>query len=227
MRLFRQENIMALYRAIRGDQYDDRAQAEAKGDLPDDLVVFVKRNVLSGNILECGCGSRCLALYGVGVTHALEPSEHMFQRQVKSLDKSDIMVEVRQGVVECIPDDWIRSGFSTVIFLNGFFQVRSDYEALIEVNAALRIGGRFIFNLYTDDSEDIVCGRVLGLRNYIRVLREFGFSPVEVRETGMVCVEKTRAFDPSHLRKLQLVEASDGLYKAMNLLPNSRDQGLL
>lgn len=227
MKPFREENLWVLQQAILSDQYDDGAQAKAKGELSPDLVAFVKRNILTGNVLECGCGSRCLALYGVGVTHALEPSEHMLERLVRILDKSDIVVEIEQGVVECIPDKWRRSEFSTVIFLNGFFQVRSDYEALIEISATLRIGGRFIFNLYTDDSEDIVCGRVLGLKNYLRILNEFGFAIVEVREPGMICVEKARPFDPNYLRKLQLVEVEDGLYKALNLLPDSRDQGLL
>lgn len=216
---FKEENILALAEAISGDEFQDIPQIETKGDLPKSHIDFLQRNLeeISGyskgacHLLEIGCGSG--RLFDVlDVTHAIDPSIAMLDRALKTvqrLGREDIMT-LRHGYAENIP--FKDKEFHAVVFTNGFFQVRSDYEALIEINRCLQIGGRFIFNLYTDDSQDIVCGRVLGPLNYLRVLQEFGFRQVEYRPAnGFVCVEKVRDFDLTWLRKLQLVQTKDGI----------------
>lgn len=224
VRLYRQENIDALYKAISGDEYEDAPQLEkqisrANSEFRDNVLKFILRNLVDkrfpyalSRTLECGPGSGTF-LPEFMATHYLEPSLVMInglKKKVKSMRFSPI---IEQGVMEYIP--WEK--LDNIVFANGFFQVRSDYEALIEVNRALNDGGRFIFNLRVDDSEDIVCGRVLGFNNYIRVLKEFGFEPVEVRkDEGFICVEKVADFTPKMLRKLQLIEVEKNRYIIKN-----------
>ena len=214
MKFYREENIKALAEAIIGDEYNELSQIDAVGDESPDVVNFILRNIESTgsvNILEIGCGSGRL-LGKVKITHTLDASSAMVERLKLRISEFGLDVTAAQGFAECIPFD---IKFDAVIFMNGLFQVRSDYETFIEVNRALRMGGRFIFNLYSDDSFDIICGRVLGVNNYVRVLEEFGFKLVEKRKSGHVAVEKVSEFDLSRLRKMQLIKDGSG-YKLLN-----------
>jgi hypothetical protein len=229
-RLFREKNIRALADAIQGDEYDDMAQyTEKLGNIHEGWIEFVRRNVQQP-MLECGPGRGLLVKCDIVAQAFIEPSRTMIKGLTQTLAekfKGDVpRPEVVNGVIECIPNQLTNYGkFGSVVFLNGFFQVRSDYEALIEVNHALRMGGVFIFNLYTDDQQDIVCGRVLGANNYLRIVREFGFDVREFRpEEGLFCIVKVREFDMRELRKLQLVRQPNGMYVANNFLPQTRDQ---
>lgn len=243
--LSREENLRALYSAISEDEYDDTAQEETRNELgqqyaPDELVEFVRRNLLSP-WLEVGPGSGTyLARQGLVANRFLEPSKHRCLALKVTLVDLGLPVclasgIVTQGVLECIPKRCFTdlsstdtsARFNCIVFVNGFFQVRSDYECFIEVNRALNIGGRFIFNLVVDDNQDAICGRVIGVNNYIRVLREFGFDTVEVRPNGFICVKKVKEFDPRDLRKLQLAVGTDGRYRALNFFPDGRDSNLV
>jgi SAM-dependent methyltransferase len=215
MKFYREENIKALAEAIVGDEYNELSQIDAIGDESPDVVNFILRNIESTNespsILEVGCGSgRLLGL--VPITHTLDASSSMIERLKKRISDKGLNVVTSQGFVECIPYE---DKFDAILFMNGFFQVRSDYEAFIEINRSLKLGGRFIFNLYADDSFDIICGRVLGVNNYIRIMKEFGFSLVEKRKTGHICVEKVAEFNLKNLRKMQLIKDGEG-YKILN-----------
>lgn len=256
MKLFREENVQMLHEAISGDEYDDLAQANNEtgaqfGGLPQVAINYIHQIVEgqfgtledlqplidSGKFkgLECGIGS--WAYKGNPfITHAIEPSlvmlERLKERTCANLQPNNIV----EGVVECLPDEWVNQ-FNLVLFTNGFFQVRSDYEALIEINRVLKIGGIFLFNLYGNDDQDIICGRVLGVKNYLRVVREFGFElmswlpNVDQKNAGKgihyIAMVKTRPFDFRALRKLQLVPNGEGHYKANNLIPDGRDFSIL
>lgn len=212
LRLFKHRNIRMLFDAVSGDAYSDQAQEvqrEVHGQdytVPE-LVAFVKRNVQYPS-MEAGPGSGYLATHGIHSSSYLEPSFNMCSRLRENLAKLGATGVVVNGVLECIPENLPHYGeLRSIIFVNGFFQVRSDYECLIEVNTALAIGGRFILNVLPDDSTDIICGRVLGVRNYARLIAQFGFVPVEVLpESGFICMEKVEHFDPKFLSKLQRVE---------------------
>ena len=219
MKIYREENIQALAEAIMGDQYNELSQIDAVGDEPKEVVDFINRNIegVTDNqkILEIGCGSGRL-LGKVNITHTLDASSAMIERLKARIASLNLNVVTAQGFAEYIPYE---EKFDAVIFMNGLFQVRSDYEAFIEINRALRIGGRFIFNLYADDSFDIICGRVIGVNNYVRVLEEFGFKLVEKRKSGHVAVEKVSDFDLRMLRKMQLIKENGG-YKLLNFHPD-------
>ena len=224
MKLYREENINLLGQAIEGDNFEDLGQISTKGDISLSQIDFVKRNIVGYNILECGCGSGRLIDKGVIASHYLEPATNKIKILKNKIHKEKLKSEIKQGVIEYIPFDIT---FHTIFFMNGFFQVRSDMEAFVEVSNKLEIGGRFIFNIENDDSFDIVSGRVLGFRNYIRLLEDFGFSPIELREKeGLICVEKVVTITPQLLRKVQLVPVEKGLYKMLNFY-ESRDGNLI
>lgn len=126
--------------------------------------------------------------------------------------------KVMVGFAEDMP--FRNDHFDLVLMLNGFFQVRSDYEAILEINRVLRPRGRFIFNLQTGDDVDIIVGRVLGPRNTVRMLRQFGFEPLCVWEglvnkehrvahglerQAVIVVEKVRNASARDLNMPQLV----------------------
>ncbi len=142
----------------------------------------------------------------------LEPS------QSRADKLADTRENTRVGFVEDMP--YLDNTYSVVLMLNGFFQVRSDYEAILEINRVMQIRGRFIFNLQTGDDVDIIVGRVLGPRNMVRMLRQFGFAPLCVWEDvvnrdhrvagggerqALIVVEKTRNATPLDLNMPQLV----------------------
>lgn len=228
MKLYREENIKLLGAAIEGDEFDDMVQIDTKGDLDATFLEFVRsafQGVAFDKRLEVGPGSGRLINYDLACGYYLEPSESMLYNlkiQVTNLVNKE--VRCQQGVVEYIP--WNQK-FDLICFFNGFFQCRSDYEGLLEINRHLDIGGKWVFNLYTDDMENIVCGRVYGARNYLRVLDEFGFQPVDVRlDKGLYHMEKYREVTAASLRKLQLLQVGEGKYQALNLDPE-RDWSLL
>lgn len=215
MKTFRKANIEALALAIEGDQFCDAQQYEQAREQQDSsilpmLVDFVRRNLPEkGDVLEAGCGSGLLLKDIPTINYLMDPSQAMLRRATETAAVLNIKgVEILQGVTERI--ELVDGSMGAVIFLNGFFQVRSDYESLIEINRVLAMGGRFMFNVLCDDSGDIICGRTLGLRNYVRTCLEFGFEVVEQRrvgEHGLICIEKVADFAPEMLRKLQLVPA--------------------
>lgn len=234
MKLFRPENITALAQSIFADEYEDDSQLLARNDLgqnyaDDDLIAFVRRNLIQPS-LEIGCGTGTYLLNaGIAMYAYLEPSAVRLEQLKLNLKATTVPLPNpyahKQGVIEAIP--FAPGEFRCVVFLNGFFQVRSDYEALIEVNRVLQVGGRFIFNIRQDDHEDIICGRILGVRNYIRILKEFGFEAYEARDNGFICARKFKEFDARDLRKLQLVKTADGTYRALNFFPDGRDANLV
>lgn len=236
---FRTENIEALTQAILEDEYNDVAQFEAResheqsytkdGD-SDELLQFVKRNIKHPS-LEVGAGSGDYTIRnGIVCDYYLEPSNTRVASLSELLSNPLYKTPVDHvffGVMEYIPDEIGNGSLQSVLFLNGFWQVRSDYECLIEANRVLSIGGRFIFNLAQNDDEDLICGRVIGYKNYLRILKEFGFEVYEARDEGFICVRKVKDFDPRDLRKLQLVKKTSGFYEALNFFPDGRDANLL
>jgi SAM-dependent methyltransferase len=221
--LFRKENIEALNRAIREDEFDDLAKHRLMGYVyPPDYIEFIERNLLEGPTADIGCGSGA-SFSLLPITHALEanPQRHLLASAAAAKNN----VRCHLGAAECLP--WEPGSLTNILHLQGFFQVRSDWEALIEYNRALALGGRFIFDL-PSEGRPVVFGRNLEVRSYVKILGDYGFEPVEVRRLDehfgftAVCVEKTEEWHYSKMKKVQLVpsEEHEGLYLARNLDPN-------
>jgi SAM-dependent methyltransferase len=222
--LYRYENLELLASALLEDEYDDECQdvstgvSSLLGEHQRFLEMFLP-SVENSWILELGCGSGELA--GSWSTHGIEACPNRLARAQERAKACDLPEHnYRLGWVERLPDDW-NECMDAVFMLNGWFQLRSDYEALIEVNRVMRVGGRFIINLLTTDEVDVVCGRVLGPRNYVRVVSAFGFELVGkyshdagerfspyTMEGVCLAFEKVRPFDPAYLRLLQVTDKS-------------------
>ena len=226
--LYRDINIKELYQAILNDEYMEEEQKDNMNiELyePSGLVEFINRNIYGNNVLEIGCGTgKSFEVFPI--TYAIEPCKKRYEIAVENI----YGVEVRQGVVECIPFNNI----DTVLCIGTWNQIRSDYEALIEVNNSLNDNGIFIFDIWSDDV-DLVVGRSYGPRNYIRMVKDFGFELVEVREFSFfskwrqsmatrygIAVRKVHQFDYHYLMKPQVTSKD----RIRNFHPN-RDADLL
>lgn len=180
MKLFREKNIQQLIEGLEYDEYDDVLQDSLVNvdEMPESGHNFLNLYLTAalekfpnGNVLEIGCGGGSL-FNKYPITHAIEPATGRFKVAVAEGKKHG--VTVTQEVAECVGFD--DNFFCAVIMINGFFQVRSDHEALIEINRIMVRGGVCVLSLLTNDEIDIVQGRVLGVNNYIRMLGQFGFS---------------------------------------------------
>ena len=205
MRLYRPTTIREIMRAVIEDEFDDSAQnVEIYGGEVfgvNEFVLMCSRNIRKGRVLEVGCGSGYL-LQKLPITHAIEP--HPIRRQ-RAIEKGS--AKVKAGVIECIP--YPSDFFSTVICHGTWCLVRSQTEALVEVNRVLAIGGRFILDVVV--STNLPISRVDTLSSLVKMTELFGFSLVEIQppienlphlSVGL-CIEKTRNFDWRQLRMPQ------------------------
>jgi SAM-dependent methyltransferase len=215
MQLYRDENIQSLLSALNADQFDDDLQDTQVGkpDFLDAVARFLEMYLTGPNVLEIGCGSGA-SLGHFGITHGLEPCEARAKAAAKRWTDVDV------GVAEAMP--YPDSRFDSVLMIGGWYQLRSDYESLIEANRVLRPRGRLIFNLHVRDEVPVVYGRVLGPRNYVADCRRFGFElvgwhkynsgprfvPAE-QEAVILCLEKASVFDARRLNlpQVQSVDA--------------------
>lgn len=215
--LFRLEHMKTLNRVIQEDEYDDVAKSEFVGCYySDDYLAFLQRNIVGKKVLDVGCGSG-KAFGMLPITHALDANPVRAEAARKAGK-----VKVSVGASEYLP--YPAAFFDTVLYLHGFFQARSDYEAVMEANRVLKIGGRFLFDLPYLGRTNLEFGRIFEPRSYIRVLRDFGFEVVEHRTIDEwdegIALEKIEDFNPQRMRKLQLIDAGDGLFRARNLNEN-------
>ncbi len=238
--MYREEHIKELNAAIQGDEFEDLSQTTngtggQSGGIPDDAIKFIDLFLsnIDGAILEMGVGSGA-HFKNIVITDVIEPAKSMLELfKKRHMDDPShypsVLINpehVVHGVIECMPDEW-HDKFVGALFTNGIFQVRSDYEAFIEINRILKIGGVLLFNIYTNDDVDIICGRVLGAQNYIRVVKEFGFELVGRKDNcgtngiTYLCFKKIKNFDFRDLRKLQFVpiDRENKIYKINNLNP--------
>lgn len=228
MKLFKEENIKKILEAIQLDEYDDSLQ-DKKID-QDDFIIevdkFLDIFLQKGTSLEIGCGSGD-SMEKYNISYGIEPCEKRYlSAKKKGLD-------IKQNVSECI--EFNDNYFDSVIMINGFFQVRSDYESLIEINRVLKTNGNFIVNLLINDNIDIVLGRCYGFKNFIRLCSQFGFSLqayklynagkrfVPDEQIGVIIsLIKERNFDNKYLNLLQVKDQKD----LLNYLPE-RDWKLI
>jgi hypothetical protein len=230
VKLYRKKNIKELIKVLDIDEYDDTKHRKSLNVTITPNFDFLERNIKGNKILELGCGNGDL-FDVLPITHAIEPCSKRFKRAVQNNK-----VKVIKGCSECIPK---LPMMDSVFFIDGFFQVRSLYESLIEINRILRVNGRFIFNFYVSEDQDIVVGVVLEKNNILRILKDFGFeSTIECRSTIInynrfpkpikniqICVEKTRNFDFRYLAK-PFFYKENKLFEGYNIL-FERDYALL
>lgn len=228
-----------------GAQYDQTNQMYLYPAIRELLVQFLP-NTLS-TCLEIGPGSLPLGqdagrMFINHDWHYLEPSSVRLRALQDRLGDSKDRAAL--GWAEDMEFD--PNYFAAVVMLNGFFQVRSDYEAILEINRVLALRGRFLFNLQTADDVDIIVGRVLGHRNMVRMLRQFGFEPLCVWEgpvndshrtsvggverQAFIVVEKVRNARATDLNQPQLVPVNEGptddLYTGYNIDLGGRESYL-
>lgn len=215
MKMYDEQVIRKLHYALLCDQFDDVAKHEAMGCVhPDVVLEFVRRNA-SEDILEVGCGSgEAFALLPIVAAVDVNPGRIIRARKAGRRD-----VIVKQACAEALP--FRDKSYGTVLHMQGFFQVRSDWEALVEYNRVLRMGGRFIFD-FPGRNCPVVFGRVLDARGYIKCLLDFGFELVERREFTdgfeALAMEKVEDFDYKKLLKPQLVPSGiRGMFKVNNM----------
>ena len=207
---FRKKNIELICKAIEEDEYADSEQATTlyKEPVPhfSFLKSFVERNIRNGRILEIGCGSG--NLFGVfPITHAIEPN---YQRYLRAVQNSKGKVIVKRGWIEAIP---FRSNyFDTVLCLGTFCFIRSEDEALIEVNRVLKKHGVFIFDVVEETT--LPLAKTTNAKCFVNRLKLFGFEVIEFRryyseiensKKVYLAVEKCRNFDYRYLKLPQLV----------------------
>lgn len=222
--LYRASNLHQLNQAIQDDEFDDLAKHALMGYVyVPDFLAFIERNLQDyGPVLDVGCGSGA-SFDLLPITHALEANPARWRLAASTVRALAKDVTVKLGAAECLPFDAGTMG--NVLHLQGFFQVRSDWEALIEYNRVLVMGGRFIFDL-PSVARPVVFGRTFEARSYVKICADYGFDLVEMRDLSDgfigICLEKTREWDPRRMRKVQLVPSPHhtGLYEAKNLDPN-------
>jgi len=213
--LHRPSNLTTLNKVIQLDQFNDDAKGVRSGGwCSPEYLAFIERNLIPGNTLDVGCGSGMSILSGM-VTHATDANPGRVERA----STRDPDVEVRLAATECLPYE--PGSMANVTAMHGFFQVRSDYEALMEINRVLEIGGHFIFDLPIA-TRTLEFGRVIDMNTYLRgPLKEFGFETVEKRTLNdwehVACVEKIKDFDFRDMLKLQVIRTESGLYEVNNL----------
>jgi SAM-dependent methyltransferase len=240
VRLFRKENIEILIRAVQEDEFDDSSQDEARVEKGSDAtstqdlaVEFLNRHLIGPRILEVGCGSG--GLFGVvPISHGIEPNLLRVLAAEKKSKELGLDILVEPGVIECIPKR--KDSFDSVFMIRGFHQIRSDYEAFIEVNRVLRIGGRFIVDIFSNDDANCILGRSYGWKHFVRTAENFGFklfaiihdspAPLFVLPSAYLCLEKIRDFNYRELNQLQIVKKGD-CYQVNNFFPEGRDWRLI
>lgn len=208
MKLYKQENIELLYKALESDEFDDELQDTnfQVDEITEPGKQFLDLYLSNKSpFLEIGCGSgNMFSKYPI--THAIEPCFSRYQKASVEAGDRNPPVIVHNNVVEAM--DFASLTFNAALMINGWFQIRSDYEALIEVNRVMKLHGVFVINLMTSDHLDIVQGRVYGAKNYIRLMKQFGFELMAYLETNAgnrfvpktavttyIAVEKVREFD--------------------------------
>ena len=194
--------IELLSLVITKDEYNDSSQASEiyNGTISDFnyLKEVVNLHYKSGNFLEIGCGSR-KSLESLPITHAIEPNP-VRRRKGKA---------VVDGYAEAIPFE--DSMFSTVLMWGTWCFLRSEKEALIEINRVLEIGGIYIFDAIIETDLPII--RVDEPRNLIVRIELFGFKLIELRNVPIsvgqkriiLAFSKIREFDWKYLCLPQLV----------------------
>jgi SAM-dependent methyltransferase len=206
------DHRMDIRHALEEDAFNDEAQygqttQEQLYPVPASLLeAFLPADTL---LLEVGPGT---TPYNRGSIF-LEPSLARYAWLVEFVGGSST---VNLGYIEDMPFE--DESFGAALMLNGFFQVQALYEAILEVNRVLRIGGRFLFNIHTGDDGDIIVGQVFGPKNLVRTFRQFGFEPlcvwegkVNVHRTGgderqaFIVVEKRRRASAADLNQPQLI----------------------
>jgi len=230
--------------ALNADEFDDAEQYEQTNQ---EQLYGVPEMLLSEFVLakqpftlEIGPGSTPVITGG----WYLEPSESRAAALMKKVEPTAVHV----GYVENMP---LSSGaFDAVVMVNGFFQVQSLYEAILEINRVLKLNGRFAFNIHTGDEVNIIVGQVFGYRNLVRTLKQFGFEPLCVWEGAVnlehrtegeerqafIVVEKVRDATAGDLNQPQLVpipyvegmsvESELNWYKGINVNLGGRESYL-
>jgi SAM-dependent methyltransferase len=218
VKLFREDNIKNIIKAIEIDEYECGYQQSLDED-NEFLETFkkfyfdFKAENLNDASLDLGCGDNDYPSKW-GITHAIEPSLQRYELA----HKLNLETSVSFAVAEYIPDDF-PAEFDNIIAIAMLTQVRSLYEVLIEVNQHLRQNGRFLFSVDTNDETDKVVGVVYGPKNLIRVLTLFGFELVAhyqptvykgslraCEKLSFICVEKIREFESKYLNQPQVID---------------------
>jgi SAM-dependent methyltransferase len=207
------QTMQLLRRVVEEDEFNDAAQNEAVYDggvsQQEELIELLGYTSAVGYtsagphkfVLDIGCGSLTDPVLSKLVTHGLEPSPS----RLPTKDK----IVIRSGYAEAIPyEDAL---FDVIISWGVMCFVRSDMEAMVEVNRSLTMHGRFVMDVVAESTLSIC--RTVHPRSYRRWMENFGFttvvekpleSPPYHKRVGFV-LEKVAEFKPEFLRAPQAI----------------------
>ena len=211
MTISHKDNVIELLgQAVVNDEYDDQSQAEQIYDSEISDYKYLKEVIeihhKGGNFLEIGCGSgKSLEL--LPITHAIEPN--LRRRKGQMID----------GYAEAIPFE--DNMFNIVLLWGTWCFLRSEKEALVEINRVLKSGGILTFDAIIDTDFPII--RVDNPRNLVTRVELFGFRLVELRylpvsvgqKRIVLTFTKVREFDWRYLCMPQLVGSKINNYIAL------------
>jgi SAM-dependent methyltransferase len=210
-----------LKEALAKDQFNDRVKLlQLQGDeyYSRPYVKFCMRYAppavdLEHKWLDIGCGTGG-AFSLLPITTAIEPNQSRFLEAEanRNLKTNKCRVSVYQDFAE---STGFRSNlFYVVSYLRGFYQCRSDVEALIEINRVLRVGGVFLVDIPTERCIAPAFGKSYVLRDFVTWLRQFGFELLKKGpcdgELHLLAFEKAQHFGADTYNKPQLVKRLDG-----------------
>ncbi len=191
--------VNLIVKSVLEDEFSDELQHENFNESVEgfDLLkslydIYVKRPV---NVLEVGCGSGRLICV-LGVSHAVEPNPKRLKAAVEKASQCNAVV--KQGFIEAFPFE--DNMFDAVLAWDVLMFVRSEAEALVEVNRVLKTAGVFIFNVVEESYLPIA--KPVNAHGFAKWVENFGFrvrALVPFRShMGLkyaIVAEKVRAFD--------------------------------
>lgn len=196
--------IELLTKAVINDEYNDLEQANVKygGKVSEYEELKMLFNIYGkkGRVLDIGCGSGILFKL-LPISYGIEPNPNRV-RLVKGN-------KVKLGFIEAIP--FPSNYFTTAIAWGVMCFVRSESEALVEVNRVLERGGRFIFDVV--EETNLLIAKVVNPKCFARWCENFGFTSLAVmplkspqyHRRWSIVLEKERDFNWKYLTLPQVI----------------------
>jgi SAM-dependent methyltransferase len=188
--------------AFSDDEYDDCVN-DTEHMRCSILTDFFYRNFKPGEVIEVGCGSGSIMKQIPEIKYGIDPNS----RRLNTLKALNIREPkyVRREFAENLHSLFVNC-LDTILCWGSFCFFRSQWEALIAFNFALKVGGRLIFDIVTKSNLPI--SQTADGDSFCNSLEKcFGFKIIERREFGeefakrlAIAAEKVVEFNDAFLR---------------------------